>query len=59
MIESIQRILVRRALADLHPTAPEPIRQWHEATACGWNTHPAPFVWGARRQARRRAAQQR
>jgi hypothetical protein len=56
MTESIQRILVRRALAGQHPITPEQIMQWLEATARGWNAHPTPFVWGGRRQARRRAA---
>ena len=59
MTESIQRILVRRALAGQHPTSPEQIRQWLEATARGWNAHPTPFVWGGRRALRRVRSRQR
>jgi len=54
MSESIQRILVRRALEGEHPRWPEQIIEWLEATACGWNRNPTPFEWGGRR-ARRRA----
>lgn len=59
MTESIQRILVRRALAGQHPTSSEEIMQWLEATARGWNSAPTPFVWGGRRQARRERAYRR
>jgi transposase len=37
MTESIQRILVRRALSGEHPRQPEQIMEWLEATARGWN----------------------
>lgn len=53
MAESIQRILKRRALDGQHPTTPEEIIEWLEATARGWNREPTPFVWGGKRQARR------
>lgn len=59
MAESIQRILGRRALAGQHPQTPAEIITWLEATARGWNRQPTPFVWGGKRQARRRRAFQR
>lgn len=59
MTESIQRVLVRRALVGQQPTSPAQIMEWLEATARGWNAAPTPFVWGGHRQARRRRASQR
>ena len=46
MAESIQRILVRRALAGETPTSPDDIIDWLEATARGWNADPTPFELG-------------
>ena len=57
--ESIQRILKRRAVEGRHPTAPEELIGWLEATARGWNRAPTPFVWGGKRAARRVRARQR
>lgn len=59
MVESIQRILKRRALDGQHPTTPEEIIDWLEATARGWNRVPTPFVWVGKRQVRRDRARQR
>jgi hypothetical protein len=59
MAESIQRILVRRALAGQTPASPADIIDWLEATARGWNADPTPFVWGGRRHERRRRSRQR
>ena len=56
MAESVQRILVRRALDGQHPTTPEEITGWLEATVRGWNREPTPFEWGGRRKARRERA---
>ncbi len=53
MTESVQRILKRRALEGHHPTDPQEIIAWLEATARGWNAHPTPFVWGGKRATRR------
>ncbi len=53
MAESIQRILKRRALDGQHPTTPQEIIDWLEATARGWNRAPTPFEWGGKRHARR------
>lgn len=59
MSESIQRILVRRALEGKHPRQPEQIIEWLEATARGWNRDPTPFEWGGRRALRRVRARKR
>jgi hypothetical protein len=59
MAESIQRILVRRALAGEHPRQPEEIIEWLEAAARGWNRDPTPFEWGGRRAERRARARKR
>ncbi len=59
MTESIQRILVGRALAGEHPRQPEQIIEWLEATARGWNRNPTPFEWGGLRAQRRARARNR
>lgn len=59
MAESIQRILVRRALDGQTPTSPSDIIDWLEATARGWNADPTPFEWGGKRQLRRERSRQR
>ena len=59
MAESIQRVLVSRALAGQHPAGPEQLIQWMEAVARGWNAAPTPFVWGGRRALRRQQARGR
>jgi DDE superfamily endonuclease len=59
MAESIQRIIKRRALEGQHPTQPEEIIEWLEATARGWNANPTPFEWGGERQTRRQRARAR
>lgn len=59
MAESIQRILVRRALSGEHPRHPEGIIERLEAAARGWNRDPTPFEWGGRRAERRVRARKR
>jgi hypothetical protein len=59
MAESLQRIIVRRALAGQHPETPAEIIGWLAETVAGWNAAPTPFVWGGKRQARRERARQR
>jgi hypothetical protein len=59
MAESIQRLLGRRALEGQHPTSPQQIIAWWEATAQAWNAEPTPFVWGGKRAARRVRARER
>lgn len=59
MAESLQRILVRRALAGQYPQTPQHIIDWLEQTAAGWNQEPTPFVWNGKRRARRQRARLR
>lgn len=59
MAESIQRILVRRALTGHCPTSAAQVIEWLEASACGWNRCSTPFVWGGKRRARRQRARAR
>jgi transposase len=59
MAESIQRIIVRRALDGQHPQTPTEIITWLEETVTGWNRHPTPFVWGGKRKQRRERARLR
>jgi len=59
MTESIQRIIVRRALDGQAPEIPQQIIHALEATAQHWNQEPTPFVWGGPRAARRQRSRQR
>jgi DDE superfamily endonuclease len=59
MAESVQRILVRRALAGQHPQSAEEVMVWLAATVRGWNEAPTAFVWGGPRRERRRRARER
>ena len=59
MAESVQRIIVPRALAGQHPTDAQQIIDWLEQTVDGWNDHPTPFVWNGKRRRRRERARLR
>ena len=59
MAESVQRIIVRRALCGQHPQTAGEIITWLEETVTGWNRHPTPFVWGGKRKQRRERARLR
>jgi len=59
MAESLQRIIVRRALAGQHPETPEDIITWLEETVAAWNDAPTPFVWDGNRRERRLRARAR
>lgn len=59
MAESMQRILVSRALSGQHPENPEQIMAWLEAVGRGWNRAPTPFEWGGKRAARHQRAWER
>jgi hypothetical protein len=59
MAESIQRILVRRALKGQNPESPKQIIAWLEAVARGWNQDPTTFEWGGSRAARRQRSRNR
>jgi transposase len=53
MAESVQRILIRRALEGHHVYDVEILKDWLTDTIEGWNRHPTPFIWGGKRHARR------
>lgn len=53
MAESVQRMLIRRALEGHHLYAVEILKDWLRDTCAGWNRHPTPFIWGGKRHARR------
>ncbi|MHB8577592.1 MAG: transposase, partial [Dehalococcoidia bacterium] len=59
MAESIQRILVDRALKGQQPEAAAELMDWLAATVRGWNAAPTPFVWGGKRAGRRARARTR
>lgn len=59
MAESVQRILVRRALEGHHPQSQDDLIAWLNDTVAGWNADPTPFVWHGKRYERRQRARQR
>ena len=59
MVESLQRILKRRALGGQHPGTTEEIIGRFEALAEHWNRSPTPFQWGGSQAARRRRERER
>lgn len=59
LAESVQRILVRRAVSGQSFESPEAVMASLEAVAKGWNADPTPFAWGGRRKARRDRAKAR
>ncbi len=59
MAESVQRILVRRALRGQHPQSGAQVIEWLNATVQGWNAHPTPFAWKGKRYDRRQRARLR
>jgi len=59
MAESVQRIIVRRALAGQHPKDAQQVIEWLEQTVSGWNQNPTPFVWNGKRRRRRERARLR
>jgi DDE superfamily endonuclease len=58
MAESLQRIIVGRALAGQHPQSAQELLAWLAETVAGCNAAPPPFVWDGKRRARRRRARQ-
>jgi transposase len=59
MAESIQHIIISRALAGTHPKEPTQIIDWLEETTEGWNAAPTAFSWNGKRKARRERSRQR
>ncbi len=59
MAESIQRIVVRRALDGSALETSEEVIEALEATVRGWNRAPTKFSWGGKRKLRRERARAR
>ena len=59
LAESIQRIIVRRALDGHHPRSQDELIAWLGDTVAGWNANPTPFAWQGKRYERRQRARQR
>jgi hypothetical protein len=59
MAESVQRIIVRRALCGQHPKDAQQVIDWLEQTVAGWNDDPTSFVWNGKRRRRRERARLR
>ncbi len=59
MAESVQRIIVPRALAGHHPKNAQEVIDWLEQTVAGWNRKPTPFIWNGKRRRRRERARLR
>src|SRR5829696_7565237 len=59
MAESVQRIIVRRALDGQQPQPQHDLITWLDDTVAGWNATPTPFVWHGKRFERRQRARQR
>jgi hypothetical protein len=55
MAESLQRMIVHRALSGQHPRTAQQVIDWLEQTVAGWNQQPPPFVWNGKRRRRERA----
>lgn len=56
MAESVQRIIVGRALSGQHPKDAQEVIHWLEQTVRGWNQQPTSFVWAGKRKQRRERA---
>lgn len=59
MAESVQRILIRRALDGQHYQTAQQVMDALTAVLIGWNVQPTPFHWGGKRRERRRRANER
>ena len=59
LAESVQRIIVRRALDGHHPQSQEDLITWLDDTVAGWHASPTPFTWHGKRYERRQRARQR
>jgi hypothetical protein len=59
MVESIQRVLKRRAPAGQQPSTPQEIIAWFATVAGHWNKGPTPFERGGKRKRGRDRDRQR
>ena len=53
MAESVQRIIIRRAIQGQHYQDACELMDALSSVTRGWNAHPTPFVWGGKRKERR------
>jgi hypothetical protein len=59
LAESVQSILVRRALDGHHTQTAQEAMTWLSEQVAGWNAAPTPFAWGGERAARRQRTRER
>lgn len=59
LCESVQRIVIRRALQGQSYENPDSLISALESAAVGWNASPTPFEWGGKRFVRRERARAR
>lgn len=59
MAESVQRIIIQRAIRGQHYQSSEELMNALSSISRWWNANPTPFVWGGKRQERRRRARER
>ncbi len=59
LAESIQRIIVRRALDGHLPQSQDELITWLDDTVAGGDANPTPFTWQGKRYERRQRARQR
>jgi hypothetical protein len=59
MAESLQRIIIRRAITGQHYPGAKELMDALRLASIGWNADPTPFVWGGKRRERRRRARER
>jgi len=59
MAESVQRIIIRRAISGQNYHCAGELMDALDSATCGWNAHPTPFVWGGKRKERRLRAREK
>ncbi len=59
MAESVQRIIVYRVIRGQHYQSSEELMNALLRASRWWNANPTPFIWGGKRQERRRRARER
>lgn len=59
MAESVQRIIVRRAIGGQHYETSAQLMDALSSASIWWNANPTPFVWGGKRKQRRDRARDR
>jgi len=59
MAESVQRIIIRRAISGQHYQSAGALMDALSSASRWWNANPTPFVWGGKRKERRRRARER